>query len=98
MNVAHPKRCLRTKGKPLSRKTGSTLPVPVSKLPATLRQRESSARRRLSFTRSFYWRAKAQKILSRGWKISGISQSKLEAFDLMQADAKFRDRVGSIRR
>jgi hypothetical protein len=36
--------------------------------------------------------------LSRGWKISGISQSKLDAFYRLQADAKFRDRVSSIRR
>ena len=64
--------------KPLSRKTVSTLPVPVSKLPATLRQRENSAPRRSSFTRSFYRRAKALEILSRGWKISGKSQSKLD--------------------
>src|SRR5262245_44087963 len=98
--------------KRLSRRTVSTLPVPVSKLPATLRQRENSARRRSLFTRSFYRRAKALKILSRGWKISGISQSKLDAFDhfwaselasdskvaRLQADAKFRDRVSSIRR
>src|SRR5262249_18911681 len=60
--------------------TVSTLPVPVSKLPATLRQRENSARRRSLFTRSFYRRAKALKLLWRRWKISGISQSKLDAF------------------
>src|SRR5262245_14231741 len=84
--------------KRLSRRTVSTLPVPVSKLPATLRQRENSARRRWLFTRSFYRRAKALKILSRGWKISGISQSKLDAFDRLQAGTKFRARVSSIRR
>jgi hypothetical protein len=76
----------------------STLPVPVSKLPATLRQHENSARRRLLFTRSFYRRAKALKILSRGWKLSGISQSKLDAFYRLQTNAKFRDRLSSIRR
>jgi probable F420-dependent oxidoreductase len=64
-----------------SRRNVAILPVPVSKLPATLRQRENSALRRSSFTRSFYRRAKALKTLSCGWKISGTSQSKLDAID-----------------